>query len=100
MIYNFLQDYLSIIIFLFIALFLSIGFILANFLFSPSNPDPDADIGEHSFTYSLLPHKQDLIRSSVIAESAFLNQEPVIFEGVSSNLEMPIKLSGKGSSPT
>ena len=41
MIYNFLTDYLSIIIFLFIALFLSIGFIVANFLASPSNPDPE-----------------------------------------------------------
>tara|TARA_Y100000996_G_scaffold397623_1_gene364829 strand:- start:216 stop:839 length:624 start_codon:yes stop_codon:yes gene_type:complete len=67
-----------------------------NLLRSPSNPDPDADIGEHSFTYSLLPHKQDLIRSSVIAESTCLNQEPIMLEGVSSNLEMPIKLSGDG----
>ena len=41
MIYNFLSDYLSIIIFLFIALFLSIGFIVANYLASPSNPDPE-----------------------------------------------------------
>ena len=41
MIYNFLSDYLSIIIFLFIALFLSIGFIVINFLSSPSNPDPE-----------------------------------------------------------
>ena len=41
MIYNFLSDYLSIIIFLFIALLLSIGFIVANFLASPSNPDPE-----------------------------------------------------------
>ena len=41
MIYNFLTDYLSIIIFLFISLFLSIGFIVANFLASPSNPDPE-----------------------------------------------------------
>ena len=41
MIYNFLTDYLSIIIFLFIALFLSIGFIVINYLSSPSNPDPE-----------------------------------------------------------
>ena len=41
MIYNFLSDYLSIIIFLFIALFLSIGFVLANLLVAPSNPDPE-----------------------------------------------------------
>ena len=41
MIYNFLADYFSIIVFLFIALFLSIGFILVNFFVSPSNPDPE-----------------------------------------------------------
>ena len=41
MIYSFLSEYLSIIIFLFIALFLSAGFILINFLASPYNPDPE-----------------------------------------------------------
>ena len=41
MIYNFLTDYLSIIIFLFIALLISTGFILINFISSPSNPDPE-----------------------------------------------------------
>ena len=41
MIYNFLTDYLSIVIFLFIALLISIGFILINFVSSPSNPDPE-----------------------------------------------------------
>ena len=41
MIYNFLTDYLSIIIFLLMALLISIGFILINFLSSPSNPDPE-----------------------------------------------------------
>ena len=41
MIYNFLTEYLSIIIFLFIALLISIGFILINFILSPKNPDPE-----------------------------------------------------------
>ena len=41
MIYNFLTDYLSIIIFLFVALLISIGFLLINFVSSPSNPDPE-----------------------------------------------------------
>ena len=41
MIYSFLSESLSIIIFLFIALFLSAGFILINFLASPYNPDPE-----------------------------------------------------------
>jgi len=41
MIYNFLSNYFSIILFLFISLILSFGFILANFLAAPSNPDPE-----------------------------------------------------------
>ena len=41
MLTDFLKDYLSIIIFIFIALILSIGFIVLNFLFSPKNPDPE-----------------------------------------------------------
>ena len=41
MIENFLGEYLSIIIFIFIALALSIGFIILNFLFSPKNPDSE-----------------------------------------------------------
>ena len=41
MIYNFLSDYFSIILFLFISIILSFGFVLANFLAAPSNPDPE-----------------------------------------------------------
>ena len=41
MLTDFLKDYLSIIIFAFIALITSVGFILLNFLFSPKNPDPE-----------------------------------------------------------
>jgi len=41
MLVDFLKDYLSIIIFLFVALSLSIGFIVLNFIFSPKNPDPE-----------------------------------------------------------
>ena len=41
MLFDFLTEYLSIIIFLFIALVLSIGFIILNFLFSPKNPDSE-----------------------------------------------------------
>ena len=41
MLVDFLKEYLSIIIFLFVALGLSVGFIVLNFLFSPKNPDPE-----------------------------------------------------------
>ena len=38
---EFLNNYLTIIIFLAIALILSLGFLILNFAFSPSNPDPE-----------------------------------------------------------
>ena len=41
MLINFLGEYLSIIIFLLLALALSIGFIILNFIFAPSKPDPE-----------------------------------------------------------
>jgi len=41
MLTDFLRDYLSIVIFIFVALFLSIGFILLNYLFSPKKPDAE-----------------------------------------------------------
>ena len=41
MLTDFLKDYLSIIIFLFVALGLSVGFIVLNYLFSPKNPDSE-----------------------------------------------------------
>ena len=41
MIAEFLKDYFPIILFLIIALILSFGFIIINFLFSPKKPDPE-----------------------------------------------------------
>ena len=53
-----------------------------NLLRSPAYPDPDADIGNHKFTYSLLPHKGNLTNSDVFSEAACLNQGVMIFPGV------------------
>jgi len=41
MLTEFLKDYFPIILFLIIAFGLSIGFIIINYFFSPSNPDPE-----------------------------------------------------------
>ena len=41
MLSEFLKDYFPIILFLVIALILSFGFIIINFLFSPKKPDPE-----------------------------------------------------------
>ncbi len=38
---DFLNNYLTIIIFLAIAIILSLGFVVLNFAFSPKNPDPE-----------------------------------------------------------
>ena len=38
---DFLKDYLPIIIFLIIALGLSVAFVFLNFIFSPKKPDPE-----------------------------------------------------------
>ena len=38
---DFLNNYLTIIIFLAIALILSLGFLILNYAFSPKNPDPE-----------------------------------------------------------
>ena len=41
MLSEFLSNYFSIMIFLFISLFLSMGFIILNFILAPSKPDPE-----------------------------------------------------------
>ncbi len=41
MLSEFLRNYFSIIIFLFLSLGLSVGFIVLNFILSPKNPDPE-----------------------------------------------------------
>ena len=41
MLFDFLKDYATILIFLFVSIGLGFGFIVINFLFSPSNPDPE-----------------------------------------------------------
>jgi NADH-quinone oxidoreductase subunit A len=41
MLFDFLRDYATILIFLFITIGLGVAFIIVNFLFSPSNPDPE-----------------------------------------------------------
>jgi alpha-mannosidase len=70
-----------------------------NLLRSPTYPDPDADRGEHEFTYSLLPHSGNLPDSDVIPQAAQLNQGLMLFEGFRSMLrKMPCHIEGEGLS--
>jgi alpha-mannosidase len=72
------------------------GVLDLNLLRSPSYPDPDADIGAHEFTYALLPHTGDLIRSNVMQEAENLNVRPMVFAGMSGNSRLPVELKGEG----
>ena len=68
-----------------------------NLLRSPTHPDPDADLGQHEFTYSLLPHCGDLIHSDVMSEATQLNQTPAIFAGRSlGDAAVPVGVKGEG----
>jgi alpha-mannosidase len=70
-----------------------------NLLRSPSYPDPEADVGKHQFTYSLLPHKGDLINSDVFSEAANLNQGVMIFPGVKTTIaSIPCRIESSGIS--
>ncbi|MEM9423811.1 MAG: glycoside hydrolase family 38 C-terminal domain-containing protein [Spirochaetota bacterium] len=53
-----------------------------NLLRSPTLPDPDADLGEQIFRYSLLPHEGSLERAmpQVQAEAALLSWPTELFE--------------------
>jgi alpha-mannosidase len=52
-----------------------------NLLRSPNNPDPDADFGEHDFTYAFLPHAGRLEESSVYQKAAMVNLKPLSLKG-------------------
>ena len=63
---DFLNNYLTIIIFLAIALILSLGFVVLNFAFSPKNPDPEklsayeCGFEPVSYTHLTLPTKRNV----------------------------------------
>ncbi len=50
-----------------------------SLLRSPSSPDPEADQGEHCFTYSLFPHFDNCLYDTV--DLAHELNNPLIFEG-------------------
>jgi alpha-mannosidase len=69
-----------------------------NLLRSPNNPDPDADIGQHSFKYSLYPHSGDLLHSDVISQAEQFNQRVEMFTGFKAETQSGISVDGSGIS--
>lgn len=67
-----------------------------NLLRSPTEPDPDADRGEHQFTYSILPHKGNFIASDIIAHAASLNMGLTVLDAFAAeNILAPVSLESK-----
>lgn len=52
-----------------------------SLLKSSKNPDETADMGEHDFIYSLLPHENALADSDVFAQAEDLNCSLLVWEG-------------------
>jgi alpha-mannosidase len=69
-----------------------------NLLRSPKQPDYKADLGDHRFTYSFMPHRGTLNESAVYAEAAQLNRAPWCFDGFSGALAAPVAVCGDGVS--
>lgn len=68
-----------------------------NLLRAPTMPDPVADIGQQSFTYSFFPHASGFDGAGVQAEAAMLNQGLTCLEGVELAAQrMPVWLDGEG----
>ena len=44
-------------------------------------PDPEADIGTHNFTYSLLPHKGDFVQGNVMQQAWEINRPFEVYKG-------------------
>ena len=56
------------------------GMISLNLLRAPVYPDPEADIGDHEFTYALFPH-EGVCDERTVKESYYLNQPPIVING-------------------
>ena len=60
-------------------------------------PDREADIGKHTFKYSIYPHKDNFITSDVIEISENYNNSPIIIEG-EKRFKLPIEIKNKNIS--
>lgn len=57
------------------------------------SPDPQADLGKHSFTYSLLPHKENFVTGKVEENAWELNNPLIAKEGVLNSLEQLLQIN-------
>lgn len=73
------------------------GTLSLTLLRSPTWPDPHADKGSHSFTYSLLPH-QDQVGTETVKAGYFLNAPPTVLNIAANDGTLPCESSLVSSS--
>lgn len=56
------------------------------------DPDPKADLGEHHFTYSLLPHKGDFLEARTAEKAWELNNSSRVYQGSVEGLSSIIEI--------
>ena len=66
-----------------------------SLLKSSKYPDPVSDMGEHTFTYSLLPHAGSVTESNTIEESVVLNLPAEALAGTAMNWQRPVILTDR-----
>lgn len=74
-----------------------------SLLRAPLNPDPDADMGIHEFSYRLIPHSGSLIDSNVMHEAALFSHQPQVFPcaslrrtSICRTTNLPLHIVGEG----
>ncbi|MBE6404729.1 MAG: alpha-mannosidase [Lentisphaerae bacterium] len=76
------------------------GNISLSLLRAPKHPDFEADIREHDFVYSLLPHAGDINAGAVCEEAAVLNRAPYVAEDFAApaDFDFPCRIESDGVS--
>lgn len=65
------------------------GVIQLSLLRSPTYPDPEADQGEHTFTYSICPHAGTLRESETVKMAYYLNQPMAVLPATGEKTTIP-----------
>ena len=69
------------------------GVMQISLLRSPKDPNPEADMGEHSFTYSLYPHAGALRDSDTVKRSYILNNPQTLLPATGNSDKIPTAFS-------
>ncbi|MEC6746956.1 alpha-mannosidase [Marinilactibacillus sp. XAAS-LB27] len=59
------------------------------------DPDPQADLGKHQFTYSLLPHKGSFLEAQTAEKAWEINHASRVYQGVLTGIEPIIEVESE-----